>query len=307
MDPTVDDLRGDATSSTTETKATERPGWAQLLIALSPLSPVLVAYAVAQWVSAPLTQGRLSEGAVNRLGAGLQIIWPAAADRRVFGNVPTVRLQELLLRPEPQWYDVLASVVYVTHYVALPVVTGCLWFFARHRFPVWVTAVLVMTLGSIASYVLFPASPPWLAAELEVIESVRRASADGWAGLNLGVVGSGLERLQGDSNPVAAMPSLHAAVPALIALFLWPGARWWLRAASCAYAVVMAWTLVYTGEHYVVDVAAGWLAAAGAVVVTRGLARLRDTRDPAPARAAPDPSPTPAADRAPTPAPDRRS
>lgn len=279
MDPTVDDVRtGSATSSARVTEASERPAWAQLLIALSPLSPILVAYALAQWVSAPLSQGRLSEGAVNRLGAGLQIIWPAAADRRVFGEVPTVRLQELLLRPDPQWYDVLASVVYVTHYLALPVVTGCLWFLARGRFPAWVTAVLVMTLGSIATYVLFPASPPWLAADLDVIGPVQRVSADGWAGLNLEAVGSALERLQGDSNPVAAMPSLHAAVPALIALFLWPGARWWLRAATCTYAVVMAWTLVYTGEHYVVDVAAGWLAAAGAVALTHGLTRLRDAR-----------------------------
>lgn len=279
MDPTVDDVRtGSATSSARAPEASERPAWAQLLIALSPLSPILVAYALAQWVSAPLSQGRLSEGAVNRLGAGLQIIWPAAADRRVFGEVPTVRLQELLLRPDPQWYDVLASVVYVTHYLALPVVTGCLWFLARGRFPAWVTAVLVMTLGSIATYVLFPASPPWLAADLDVIGPVQRVSADGWAGLNLEAVGSALERLQGDSNPVAAMPSLHAAVPALIALFLWPGARWWLRAATCAYAVVMAWTLVYTGEHYVVDVAAGWLAAAGAVALTHGLTRLRDAR-----------------------------
>ena len=279
MDPTVDDVRtGSATSSARAPEASERPAWAQLLIALSPLSPILVAYALAQWVSAPLSEGRLSEGAVNRLGAGLQIIWPAAADRRGFGEVPTVRLQELLLRAEPQWYDVLASVVYVTHYLALPVVTGCLWFLARGRFPAWVTAVLVMTLGSIATYVLFPASPPWLAADLDVIGPVQRVSADGWAGLNLEAVGSALERLQGDSNPVAAMPSLHAAVPALIALFLWHGARWWLRAATCAYAVVMAWTLVYTGEHYVVDVAAGWLAAAGAVALTQMLTRLRDAR-----------------------------
>jgi len=269
------------------TKASERPDWAQLLIALSPLSLILVAYAGAQWVSAPLSRGTLDEGDVNRLGAGLQIIWPAAADRSVFGEVPTVWLQDLLLRPDPQWYDVLASLVYVTHYVALPVMTGCLWFIARRRFAGWITAVLVMTLASIAIYVIFPATPPWLAAQLDVIGSVQRVSADGWAGLGLEPVGTALERLQGDSNPVAAMPSLHAAVPALIALFLWPGARWWVRALSCAYAVVMAWTLVYTGEHYVVDVVAGCLAAAAAVIVAKGLTRRRDARVRAPAKARP--------------------
>lgn len=283
MDRTVDVSPATDAPAASGTTSSERPGWAQLLIALSPLSLILVAYALAQWLSVPLSRGTLDEGEVNRLGVGLQIIWPAATDQRVFGEVPTVWLQDLLLRPDPQWYDVLASVVYVTHYVALPVVTGCLWFLARRRFRAWITAVLVMTLGSITTYVLFPASPPWLAAELGVIGSVRRASADGWAGLDLEMVGSALERLQGDSNPVAAMPSLHAAVPALIALFLWPGARWWVRALSTAYALVMAWTLVYTGEHYIVDVVAGCLAAAAAVIVTRGLTRRRGTRDRAPA------------------------
>lgn len=287
MDPALDDVRpATDASSEPDVTASERPAWAQLLIALSPLSLILVAYALAQWASAPLSRGTLDEGNLNRVGAGLQIIWPAAADRRVFGEVPTVWLQDLLLRPDPQWYDVLASVVYVTHYVALPVVTGALWFLARRQFRAWITAVLVMTLGSIATYVLFPATPPWLAAQLEVIGSVQRVSADGWAGLNLEVVGSTLEQLQGDSNPVAAMPSLHAAVPALIAFFLWPGARWWVRAVSSAYALVMAWTLVYTGEHYIVDVVAGCLAAAAAVLVARALTRRREARDRAPAEAA---------------------
>ncbi|MFC7489855.1 MULTISPECIES: phosphatase PAP2 family protein [unclassified Knoellia] len=288
MDPTVDDVRPTTDAASDRgTTASQRPGWAQLLIALSPLSPILVAYAFAQWASAPLSRGTLDEGQVNRLGAGLQIIWPAAADRRVFGEVPSVWLQDLLLRPEPQWYDVLASLVYVTHYVALPVLTAGVWFMARSRFAAWITAVLVMTLASIAVYVIFPASPPWLAAELQVIESVQRASADGWAGLDLEQVGTALESLQGDSNPVAAMPSLHAAVPALMALFLWPRGQWWVRALSGAYAAVMAWTLVYTGEHYVVDVVAGWSGAAVAVVVARGLSRRREARDRAPTRAAP--------------------
>jgi membrane-associated phospholipid phosphatase len=67
------------------------------------------------------------------------------------------------------------------------------------------------------------------------------------------------------------MPSLHAGAALLIALFLWPltGKLW--RAALLCYALLMAVALVYTGEHYVVDVVAGWLtagiaAAAGAVV-----------------------------------------
>ena len=48
---------------------------AQLLIAWSPLSVILVAYWVAQWITAPLGVG---DGAdTNRLGAGLHVLGPA--------------------------------------------------------------------------------------------------------------------------------------------------------------------------------------------------------------------------------------
>ena len=265
-----------------EDPSAARPAWAQLLIALSPLSLILVAYAVAHWVSAPLSHGELAEGEVNRLGAGLQVLWPVAVDRAVFGRLPTLWMQEVLLPAEPRWWDVVAAVVYVTHYVALPVVTGCLWFVARHRFRSWITAVLVLTLTSIATYMLFPASPPWLTAELGVVEPVQRLSTYGWGGLGLEGVGSLLESLQSGSNPVAAMPSLHAAVPALIAFFLWRGSRWWWRVSAWVYVLVMAWTLVYTGEHYVVDVVAGCLAAGVSAGIAGWVTRRRELRGDGP-------------------------
>ena len=58
------------------------------------------------------------------------------------------------------------------------------------------------------------------------------------------------------------MPSLHAGAALLVALFLWPSVSRVVRAALVAYAVAMALTLVYTGEHYVVDILAGWAVAA---------------------------------------------
>ena len=50
------------------------------------------------------------------------------------------------------------------------------------------------------------------------------------------------------------------------------------RVLLAAYALAMALTLVYTGEHYVVDVLAGWLVAVVGVVASRLVARL--TREP---------------------------
>jgi membrane-associated phospholipid phosphatase len=59
-------------------------------------------------------------------------------------------------------------------------------------------------------------------------------------------------------NLVAAIPSLHAGLTAAVAAFLWTRvARKW-RPLLVAYVLVMAFTLVYTAEHYVVDILLGW-------------------------------------------------
>ena len=61
------------------------------------------------------------------------------------------------------------------------------------------------------------------------------------------------------ANDVAAIPSLHAAYPVMIAMFFWRGSRPGARAALALYAVGMALALVYSAEHYVLDIVLGWL------------------------------------------------
>ena len=238
---------------------------AQLLIAWSPLSVILVAYWVARWVSAPLGTG---EGAdTNRLGFGLHIAGPARADEEVFGAIPSVWLQERLVDGSPHWYDGAAALVYVTHFISIPLVTGLVWFCLRDRFKEWVAAVLTLSLVGTVGYVLYPAAPPWLASDRDEIGTIARISSLGWDCWHLGAVGRLTDLGQAGSNPVAAMPSLHAGAALLVALFFWPSVNALGRVALLAYAVAMAVTLVYTGEHYVVDVAAGWGVAGCAVVV----------------------------------------
>lgn len=246
---------------------------AQLLLACSPLSVILLAYALAHWVSAPLETG---DGAgANRLGFGLHVEEPAAVDRAVFGGVPSVWMQQHLVDGSSHWYDAAAALVYVTHYVAIPAVTALVWFGMRNRFRPWIAAVLAFTGIGVAGYVVYPAAPPWLASQRGQIGGVDRISTLGWEHLQLPLVGDLTSASQAGSNPIAAMPSLHAGAAMLVTLFLWPLARTAWRVALVGYVVLMALALVYTGEHYVVDVVAGWLTAAAAVAVAPAVIRRR--------------------------------
>ena len=81
-------------------------------------------------------------------------------------------------------------------------------------------------------------------------------------------------------NNVAAMPSLHGAYPMLICLFFWKGSSVRKRVILAAYPICMAFTLVYSGEHFVIDIFAGWIYAAvtfyvGSKLLDRWEARRR--------------------------------
>ena len=55
------------------------------------------------------------------------------------------------------------------------------------------------------------------------------------------------------------MPSLHAAFSLLAVAFFLPGKPRRVQAVMLLFPLAMAWTLVYAGEHYVIDIIAGWL------------------------------------------------
>ncbi len=253
---------------------------AQLLIAWSPLTLVLLAYALSGWISAPLEGG---DSDTNRLGFALHVLGPADADRALLGAVPSVWLQDRLVDGSAHWYDGVAALVYGTHFISIPVVTGLVWFRLRDRFAAWLAAVMTFTAVGIAGYVVYPAAPPWLASDHGAIGAVDRISNRGWGWLHLDLVGRLTDAGQEGSNPVAAMPSLHAGAALLVTLFLWPALTRTWRTVLAAYVVAMAVVLVYTGEHYLVDVVAGWLVAVLGVVVPRTVAAWWPARSgPAP-------------------------
>jgi hypothetical protein len=185
------------------------------------------------------------------------------------GEIPTVWLQQQLYRPyHIQWYDALVSLVYFSHFVTTLTVAVVLWLRSR---PAWVRFVrrwFTLTALGLATYFLYPAAPPWMAGGLGFLpgdETVARISTRGWEVIGLHGAGNLLNAAQLDSaNLVAAMPSLHSAYALLVVAFFLPMVRrrWW--PLLLAYPLAMTFTLVYSGEHYVIDVLVGW----GYVVIT---------------------------------------
>lgn len=256
----------------------------------------------------------LSRGAADLIGRPTLWQWPADADRWLFaGTTPTVWLQERLKQPVPPWWEVVLSTVYMSFFILPYVVAGVLWLRNRDEWKAFVKLFVGLSFAGLVIYALVPAAPPWAAARCTAADVdggpsgprcmfgsargvpdggllgamqtsqdganawVERIVGRGWGKLNLHTASALLDAGQASVNLVAAIPSLHAGMTAAIAAFLWNRVHRGWRPLLVAYVLVMAFALVYTAEHYVVDILLGWTLAAVAIAAMHWL-RLRRAR-----------------------------
>jgi membrane-associated phospholipid phosphatase len=245
--------------------------WWQMMLDWLPFQAVLIAYDYSRGFATPYTSAQMDahdypiDEVHNGLGLPLHVTAPVRADLWIgehlgMGGMPTTWLQEHL-HPgtSTPWYSVPISLTYVSHFLVMPTVAVVLWLVNRERFRVWMRMVVALAVAGVATYFLYPMAPPWLADHHGVFPGppVGRYTSDGFDLIGLHMVGGALDQGQYLVNPVAAMPSLHMAYATLAAGFFWFGTRWWQKALLALYPLAMGLTLVYGGEHYVVDELAG--------------------------------------------------
>ena len=253
----------------------------------------------------------LSRGAADLIGRPTMWHWQADADRWMFfGAMPTVWLQERLKQPQPPWWEVVISTTYMSFFILPYVIAGVLWLRNRAEWKKFAQLFVVLSFSALVIYMVLPAAPPWAAARCtagDVVDGpsaprcmfrsarelpdggilgqmsatqpgahdwIERISTRGWAKLNLDTAGGLIDEGQASVNLVAAIPSLHAGLSAAIAIFLWRRVRRRWRPLLVAYPLIMAFTLVYSAEHYVIDILLGWVLAV-IVVFWLNIVRMR--------------------------------
>ncbi|SEF18209.1 phosphatase PAP2 family protein [Jiangella alba] len=223
-----------------------------------------------------------TRGIADTLGMPLRVGQVVDIESWLFGGtIPTLWLQEHLFESTVRWWDVGAAIVYFSHFVVPWVLAAAFYMWSRPLWVGYIRRVLLLTYTGLLTYVLLPAAPPWYASARtgDIDEPVYRLVGRGWNELGLRSAQAWLSDAQGGANEVAALPSLHAGFSMLVAVTLWPLAkRWWLKVPIVAYPLAMAFTLVYGGEHYVVDVLLGWLYVAAIMVGAHWWERWREQR-----------------------------
>jgi membrane-associated phospholipid phosphatase len=213
-------------------------------------------YALQMWAFTMVHELPYDDPAALR--ARLKIRYPIVADRAIgLGQLPNLRLQRALGRLRRvgtlnRFLTWAHWLWFLEPYVALAFIL------LRHpeRFPRAARRLAAVFDSGCAIYFAAPTAPPWWASEEGYTgdEGVRRIMVEvgeetwksAWPGM-YGALGG---------NPWAAMPSLHFATSVSAAISLAETGRG-PAVAGWGYALTLGFALVYLGEHYVTDLAAG--------------------------------------------------
>jgi hypothetical protein len=191
----------------------------------------------------------------------VRVAYPVRVDRFIgAGRTPTLRLQRALAHAGG--FRFWEKALVWSHWLWFLFPHGTvLYMRVRHpeRFPRAAVQVYATFDLGVIGYWAIPTAPPWYAARQGLMDDgrtpqLRRMMVE----YGEQFWGSRWARLYGllGGNPLAAMPSLHFATSVTSARLLaesGPAAG----VAGWGYAGALGVALVYLGEHYVVDLAAG--------------------------------------------------
>ena len=187
-------------------------------------------------------------------------------DRILFSGLPTVYLQDLLWHSQVSWYDFIFYLAYMLHFIIPIALAVLVWKTREKHYWRFVSTYVVTAFAAFLTYLAFPAAPPWLASQNHYIEPITRVSSHVWAALGLQDFPSFYNNIS--PNPVAAVPSLHAAWATLLVVFVYKlyGRRW--AAAAAIYPLLIYVGTVYQAEHYGFDIILGIVYALAAYKTT---------------------------------------
>lgn len=175
------------------------------------------------------------------------------------GELPNIRLQANLFNVDHiQWYDYFFTFVHWSYFIVPHAIAVWVWWKHKDEFQHFLLAMTMTLFLGLVIYFILPANPPWMAPE--AIDSpgapvVMRIMEPIGKELGGGLYEAGY-KIVGESNPIAAMPSMHFAITFILVWVAHGRGKWW-EIAAWLYSISMGAALVYMGEHYIIDILVG--------------------------------------------------
>jgi membrane-associated phospholipid phosphatase len=172
---------------------------------------------------------------------------PEKIDVRLFGQVPSLILQETLKMPILNY---MGAFFYAIYFFVPTIFAYVVWKKSPKNYWKYIVAFGVLTYSALITFLFYPVAPPWLA--VPDVTRVLTASVD--PALGLPVYKTLFDYLS--PNLYAAFPSMHCALPWLVFLFAFKIWKW--KSLPVLSIPVGTWfSAIYLGEHYFTDVIGG--------------------------------------------------
>ncbi|VVB66637.1 PAP2 superfamily protein [Candidatus Gugararchaeum adminiculabundum] len=206
-------------------------------------------------------------GYAYQWGGRVNYQFPIQADLFIGGGrLPTAILQAFIDSHGWSGFFGLVSILVYTLHFAVPLAFAyIIWLSNRKDFARYMAAVVILSYLALFTFWVFPVAPPWLAAEkgLIPIEKKFDTIATDYDLRSLTIAYDFI-----NANPVAAIPSLHFGYPFLALVFALTSGRRSAAVFFAAYTLVVSFSIVYLGEHYVIDLVAGGIYALAALFLS---------------------------------------
>ncbi len=172
----------------------------------------------------------------------------------LFHKLPSIVLQEKFSSNETILY--LSIFFYLTFFYYSFLIAFLIWLKKPTLFKEYMKSFLILTYLGLLVHFLLPTAPPWMVSEAQNL-GIKRLLYYKIDEINPGWLSIYKYFIMG--NPVAAMPSLHIAWPAFTSLFIIKKLKNKLAYLLLIIPFAIGFSVVFTGEHYVIDVIAGFL------------------------------------------------
>lgn len=230
------------------------PRWRPTATMLGEVALILTLYAVWQYAGSLSVGGFDQADDAGRSLASIEqwLLWPseAAMQQQILGN-------ETLVAAADSYYAGLHTPVFV-------ITLAWVLIFHRRDWPFARTTVVLVTAACLLIQ-LKPVAPPRLLPELGIVDTAL-------------VNGRSVYSAIPGANQLSAMPSVHIAWAAAVALLVIVSARSRWRWLVIGYPVATLWVVVVTGNHFIIDGVVAVVLLGGAVAVTLAFPSQRPER-----------------------------
>ena len=191
------------------------------------------------------------------------LYWVYNLESDFFSTIPTLALQDVFAK---NWFVISFSLFFYSMFFYYSfLIAFLIWLFKKNVFIDYVFGFLFLTFLSLTIFFLIPTAPPWFVSQTKNLGIERYLfSTDFYNNFN----GFSLWNYFLYANSLAAFPSLHVAWPAFTSLFLITYLKnKWLY-LLLIIPLMISFSVILTGEHWLIDVIFGWIMAGVSIAIT---------------------------------------